>query len=50
MSGGTSPFEGLRPLIGWLLDTNVTAEIISAGGYARVKGSIASLVTYQVSR
>jgi predicted nucleic acid-binding protein len=25
-------------LIGWLLDTNVTAEIISAGGSARVKG------------
>jgi predicted nucleic acid-binding protein len=24
-------------LIGWLLDTNVTAEIISAGGSARVK-------------
>jgi hypothetical protein len=25
-------------LIGWLLDTNVTAEIISARGAARVKG------------
>ena len=24
-------------MIGWLLDTNVTAEIISAGGAARVK-------------
>jgi predicted nucleic acid-binding protein len=29
-------------LIGWLLDTNVTAEIISAGGSARVKAWAAS--------
>jgi predicted nucleic acid-binding protein len=37
MSGETLSFEGLGPLIGWLLDTNVTVEIISAGGSARVK-------------
>ncbi len=30
-------------MIGWLLDTNVTAEIISAGGSARVKAWAASL-------
>lgn len=29
-------------MIGWLLDTNVTAEIISAGGSARVKAWAAS--------
>jgi predicted nucleic acid-binding protein len=29
-------------LIGWLLDTNVTAEIISASGSVRVKAWAAS--------
>jgi predicted nucleic acid-binding protein len=30
-------FDRLGILIGWLLDTNITAEIISQGGTARAK-------------
>jgi hypothetical protein len=37
MSGARPSYDELRPVIGWLLDTNVTAEIIRAGGSARVK-------------